>query len=79
MQYINKGPRESIKFQAKAKFGSISNPNQTKVVRSTTFILFSYTPPNSSSKKGKTERITVTATKSTGELFSQQVSILLLT
>ena len=79
MQYINKGPRESIKFQAKAKFGSISNPNQTKVVRSTTFILFSYTSPNSSSKKGKTERITVTATKSSGETFSQQVSILLLT
>ena len=65
-------------LQPKAKFGSISNPNQIKTVRSTTFILFSYTPLNSSSKKGKTDRITVTATKSSGETFSQQVPILLL-
>ena len=45
-QYLNKGPRESKKIEA--KFGSISNSNQTKIVRSTTFILFSYTPPRSS-------------------------------
>ena len=75
-QYLNKGPRESKKIEA--KFGSISNSNQTKIVRSTTFILFSYTPPRSSWKKGKTDRITVTATKSSGETFSQQVPILLL-
>ena len=71
MQCINK---ETIKFQAKARYGSISNPRQIKKIRSTT-----YTPPNSSLKKGKTDKITVIATRaSTGEIFTQQISILLL-
>ena len=79
MQCINKGPRESIKFQAKAQYGSISNPRQTKKIRSTAYISLKYTPPNSSLKKGKTDRVTVIATRtSTGEIITQQVSILLL-
>lgn len=79
MQCINKGVRENIKFQAKAKYGSISNPNQTKKIRSMAFISFRYTPPTSPAKKGKTDRFTVIATRSsTSEIFTQQVSILLL-
>ena len=79
MQCINKGHRESITFQAKAQYGSISNPIQTKKIRSTAFISFRYTPPNSFLKKGKTGRVTVIATRtSTGEIFTQQISILLL-
>ena len=79
IQCINKGPRDSVKFQAKAQYGSISNPRQTRKIRSTAFISFRYTPPKSSTKKGKTDRITVIATRtSTGEIFTQQVSILLL-
>ena len=79
IQCINKGPKESIKFQAKAQYGSISNPRQTMKIRSSAFISFRYTPPNSSTKKGKTDRITIIATRtSTGEIFTQQVSILLL-
>ena len=79
MQCINKGARENIKFQAKAKYGSISNPNQTKKIRSMAFISFRYTPPTSLAKKGKTDRFTVIATRSsTSEIFTQQVSILLL-
>ena len=76
MEYINKGPREKIKFQAKAKYGSISNPNQTKEIRSKAFISFNYKPPHSSAKKEKTDIVTVAATRtSTGEMFTQQVSI----
>ena len=79
IQCINKGPRDSITFQAKAQYGSISNPRQTRKIRSTGFISFRYTPPNSSAKKGKTDRITVIATRtSTGEIFTQQVKVLLL-
>ena len=79
MQCINKGPRENIKFQAKAQYGSISNPTQTRKIRNTAFISFRYTPPSSSEKKGKTDRITVLATRtSNGEIFTQQVSVLLL-
>ena len=79
MQCINKGLRESIIFQAKAQYGSISNPSQTKKIRSMAFIPFRYTPPNSFLKKVKTDRITVIATRtSTGEIFTQQISILLL-
>ena len=79
MQFINKGPRETVKFQAKARYGSISNPRQTKNIRSTAYISFRYAPPNSSLKKGKTDKITVIATRtSTGEIFTQHVAILLL-
>ena len=79
MQCINKGPRESINFQAKAQYGSISNPRQTRTIRKTAFISFRYTPPTSSEKKGKTDRITILATRpSNGEIFTQQVSVLLL-
>ena len=79
MQCINKGPGENIKFQAKAQYGSISNPRQTRKIRKTAFISFRYTPPNTSEKKGKTDRITVLATRtSNGEIFTQQVSVLLL-
>ena len=78
-QCINKGPRETIKFQAKVRYGSISNPRQTKKIRSTAYISFRYTPPNSSLKKGKTDKITVIATRTfTGEIFTQQISVLLL-
>ena len=79
VQCINKGQRENIKFQAKAQYGSISNPRQTRKIRKTAFISFRYTPPSSSEKKGKTDRITVLATRtSNGEIFSQQISVLLL-
>ena len=78
IEYINKGPRERMMFQAKAKYGSISNPNQTKKIGSTAFISFKYKPPSSSTKKGKTDIITVAAARYfTGEIFTQQVSILL--
>ena len=75
MQFINKGPRETAKFQAKARYGSISNPRQTKKIRSIVYISFRYAPPNSSLKKGKTDKTTRT---STGEMFTQHVSVLLL-
>ena len=79
MQFINKGPRETVKFQAKARYGSISNPRQTKNIRSTAYISFRYAPPNSSLKKGKTDKITVIATRTfIGEIFTQQISVLLL-
>ena len=78
IQCINKGPQQRIQFQAKTAYGSISNRYQNKNIRSTGFVSFMYTPPNSSAKKGKADRITVTAKKpSTGETFSQDVSILL--
>ena len=80
IQCINKGPRESIKFQVTAVYGSISNSNQTKTIRSTAFIGFNYTPPNSTSSNGKTDRVTVIAKRSvTDETFTQQIPILLLT
>ena len=79
MQCINKGPRESIQFQATAVYGSISNSNQRKTIRLTAFIAFDYTPPNSSTMNGKTDKIIVIAKRSaTGETFTQQISILLL-
>ena len=79
MQCINKGPRERIQFQATAVYGSVSNSNQSKKIRSTAFIAFDYIPPNSSTMKGKTDRITVIAKRSvTGETFTQEIPILLL-
>ena len=80
IQCINKGPRESIEFQATAVYGSISNSNQTKTIRSTAFIGFNYTPPNSTSSKGKADRVTVIAKRSvTQETCTQQIPILLVT
>ena len=78
IEYINKGPSERINFQAKAKYGSISNSNQTKKIGSTAFISFKYKPPSSYTKKEKTDIITVAAASNfTGKIFTQQVLILL--
>ena len=75
---INKGPRETIKFTGNSQYGKISNPNQTKTIRTISFLSFRYTPPNDMTKKGKTDRIVVVAERPNGEKFSQEVPILLM-
>ena len=78
IQCINKGAEENFEFLAKATYGSISNPSQRKSIRSMGFLSFTYTPPNQADKKGKADRIVVTAKRpSNGESFNQHVSILL--
>ena len=79
VQCINKGPRESIQFQAAAVYGSVPNSSQTKTIRSTAFIGFDYAPPSSTTFKGKTDRVTVIAKRSvTNEIYTQKIPILLL-